>query len=231
MKLIIKDLAPQAALQIVIVLTVYALPLFLPAGIRLWPSAWAFLALWFGFWLVMLAWLARNNPALLQERMRVSAKNQKGWDRIFGLLINGSLFAWLLFIAFDAARFHWSPVPAWLQVLGALMLLFSFYILFVTFRENSYLSPVVRLQSERGQTVISTGPYQWVRHPMYAAMVVFVIGVPLLLGAWFGILVGAIFIFVLARRAVLEERTLRKELAGYAEYMGQVRYRFIPFVW
>jgi len=79
--------------------------------------------------------------------------------------------------------------------------------------------------------VISTGPYHYVRHPMYAATLVFVIGTPLLLGAWYGILVGPIVALVLAWRAVLEERTLQKELPGYLEYMAQVKYRLIPFVW
>ncbi len=146
-------------------------------------------------------------------------------------MIYVALFAWLLFVSFDAVRFRWSPVPGWLQVVGAVILLCSFYILFLTFRENSYLSPVVRVQEEREQTVISTGPYHYVRHPMYAAMVVFVVGTPLLLGSWYGILFGLIFVLVLARRAVLEEHTLRQELAGYEVYMTQVKYRLIPYLW
>jgi protein-S-isoprenylcysteine O-methyltransferase Ste14 len=217
--------------QLIIVLAVYALPLFLPAGIQAWLGAWVFLALWFGFWLIVLFWLSRHNPALLAERMRVSAANQQGWDRVFSVLINVTLFAWLLFIAFDAVRFHWSPVPGWLQIVGAMILLCSFYVLFRTFRENSYLSPVVRIQEERGQTVISTGPYRYVRHPMYAGMVVFVVGTPLLLGSWYGVFLGGVFVLVLARRAVLEERTLRRELPGYEAYMAEVRYRLIPYIW
>ncbi len=112
-----------------------------------------------------------------------------------------------------------------------MVLLFSFYIFFLTFRENSYLSPVVRLQEERGQTVISTGPYHYVRHPMYAGIVAFAVGTPLLLGSWYGILFGLILVVLIARRAVLEERTLREELPGYAAYMARVRYRLIPHVW
>ena len=221
----------SVAAQVGIVLIVYALPIFLPAGLRAWPAGWIFLLLWFGFWLFELAWLFQHNPALFQERMRVSAADQKGWDRIFPLLINLTLFAWLLYISFDVLRWHWSPVPLWLQIVGAIFLLGSFIIFFLTFRENSFLSPVVRLQAERGQTVISSGPYQLVRHPMYAAMGLVVISVPLLLGAWVGTLLGLIFMLVLARRAVLEERTLRQELSGYAAYMTQVKYRLIPYIW
>ncbi len=217
--------------QIVIVLLVYALPLFLPGGITAWPAAWVFLVLWFGFLLALIAWLFKHNPGLFQERMRLAAPNQQGWDKLLLPLLYVFIFLWLLFISFDVVRFHWSPVPVWLQVVGAMILLCSFYILFVTFRENTYLSPVVRVQEERRQTVISTGPYHFVRHPMYAGMVLFAVGVPLLLGSWYGVVGGLIVVLVLARRAILEEHTLLKELPGYVAYMAQVKYRFIPYLW
>ena len=141
------------------------------------------------------------------------------------------LLAWLVVMGLDAVRFRWSQMPAWLQVAGAILLLGSFYLFFLTFRENPYASPAVRVQTERGQTVISTGPYHYVRHPMYAAGIPFVAGTALLLGSWYGLLMGLIFVFGLAFRAVQEERLLRAELPGYDEYMAQVKYRFIPHVW
>ena len=131
----------------------------------------------------------------------------------------------------DAVRFRWSQVPVWLQVVGAIILLGSFYLFFLTFRENSYLSSVVRIQEERGQTVVSTGPYHYARHPMYSAFVLLVVGTPLLLGSWHGVLVGLILVGMVARRAVLEERLLRKELKKYDLYIAQVKYRLIPHVW
>ena len=112
-----------------------------------------------------------------------------------------------------------------------IVLVCSFALLFLTFRENAYLSSVVRIQAERGHTVVDTGPYHYVRHPMYAAMVLFVVGTPLVLGAWFGVPIGALFVVILAQRAVLEERTLRAELPGYAAYMAQVKYRLLPYIW
>ena len=100
----------------------------------------------------------------------------------------------MAFISLDAARFHWSSMPVWMQVVGALILLGSFYILFQTFRENSYLASVVRIQDERGQTVISTEPYAYVRHPMYGGIVIFMLGMCLLLGSWYGLLFrGAVY--------------------------------------
>ena len=203
--------------QIVITFVVYALPLFIPAGIKLWLAGWIFIVLWFGFWCFVLIWLSRHNLGLLQERMKVSSKDQKIWDRVLGLLLYSSIFVWLLFISFDVVRIHLSMVPFWLQIIGLIILLGSFYLFFVTFRENSYLSPLVRIQEDREQRVISTGPYHYVRHPMYSATVVFIVGTPLLLGSLYGVPLGLIIILILAWRAVLEEWTLRKELTGYED--------------
>src|SRR5262249_45495727 len=149
---------------------------------------------------------------------------------VFPLLL-GSTFAWLALMSLDAERWHWSHMPLWLQAAGLALLLASFYLLFLTFRENSYLSPVVRVQSDRGHQVVSTGPYHFVRHPMYASILVFTVGTALLLGSWLGVLLGALVMLILARRAVLEERTLRQSLAGYTDYMGQAPYRILPGVW
>ena len=217
--------------QFIGLVVLFALALFLPAGTIAWSAGWIFLVLFFGFFLGVNVWLFRHNPDLLQERMRFGTSDQKGWDKILFPLVGIFPFVWLAFMAFDALRFHWSTVPVWVQIIGAVILLGSFYLFFLTFRENSYLSPVVRIQQDRGHTVVSTGPYQYVRHPMYAGIAVFVVGTSLLLGSWYGILVGLLLIVMLARRAVLEERTLRAELHGYADYMGRVRYRLIPRVW
>ena len=131
----------------------------------------------------------------------------------------------------DAVRFKWSHVPLWVEVVGGVLLLLSFFLFFLTFRENSYLSPLARVQKDRGQKVISTGPYAIIRHPMYFAFIPFMIGTPLMLGSRFGAVFGALFILLPARRAVLEERMLVESLEGYREYMAKVRYRLIPYVW
>ncbi len=161
----------------------------------------------------------------------METKNRPGWDKVLTLLLYSAIFLWLLFIAFDVVRLHWSPVNSYLQVGGTALLGCSCYLLFIVFRENTYLSMAVRVQSDRGQTVISTGPYRYVRHPMYAAMIFFFVGAPLLLGAWLGIPLGILVMLILAWRAVLEEGALRQELPGYAAYMAQVKYRLVPHVW
>jgi protein-S-isoprenylcysteine O-methyltransferase Ste14 len=208
-----------------------AVSLFLPAGTFAWPAAWIFLILLHGWLLVGIGLLLKHNPSLLEERLRFSQSNQKAWDRVFMLIYQLFLFAWLIFMPIDAVKYRWSQVPIMLQVVGAMFLITSFTIISLTFRENAFLSPTVRVQHERGQTVISTGPYRYVRHPMYAGGLLLFLGTPLLLGSWYGLLLVLLLLLVVAVRAVGEERVLRDELPGYAAYMKQVKYRLVPYVW
>ncbi|HTI14600.1 MAG TPA: isoprenylcysteine carboxylmethyltransferase family protein [Dictyobacter sp.] len=217
--------------QIAGMLLVFALILFLAAGTIAWVAGWIFLVLFFCFVIAITLWLYRNNPGLLKERMTVSRSDQKAWDKVFFIILNVFFLVWLIVMPLDGGRFHWSQVPFWLQVVGVVALLCSFYLFFATFRENSYLSPMVRIQEERGQTVVATGPYHFVRHPMYAAALLFLLGTPLLAGSWYGVLAGLFLICLIARRAVLEENTLRAELQGYDTYMTHVKYRLIPYIW
>jgi len=218
--------------QIVGMFVVFALVLFLSAGTIAWPAGWAFLVLFFGFTVALSRWLLVHNPALLTERMTgIGKSDQKAWDKVFFAVANVLFLAWLVMMPLDSMRFRWSHMPGWLQVLGALLLLCSFYLFFLTFRENAYLSPAVRIQAERGQTVISSGPYHYVRHPMYATAIILLIGTTLLLGSWYGFIVALILVLAIAIRAVQEERTLGAELPGYDAYMAQVKYRLIPYVW
>jgi protein-S-isoprenylcysteine O-methyltransferase Ste14 len=209
-----------------------ALALFLPAGRLAWPAGWAFLVLFSGFVVALSLWLLRFNPDLLAERLTgIGRPDQPTWDRVFFALTQLAFFAWLAVMALDAVRFRWSQVPPWLQGVGALLLVGSFYLFYLTFRENTYLSPAVRLQRDRGQAVVSTGPYRYVRHPMYAAFIPFAVGSALLLGSWYGLLGGLLLVGMVAWRAVQEERVLREGLAGYGAYMARVKYRLIPYLW
>ena len=224
-------LALKALAMLAMSFLLMALALFLPAGTLAWPAGWIYLILLFGWMLVGSGLLLKYNPGLLEERLRFSQPNQKAWDKVFLLLYELFLFAWLVLMPLDAVRFHWSQMPLVLQVVGAIALVTSFLLLSLTFRENAFLSPTVRLQEERGQTTISTGPYHYVRHPMYAGGLLLFLSTPLLLGSWYGLLLVLVFIPAGAVRAVLEERVLRAELPGYDAYMAQVKYRLIPSVW
>src|SRR5215469_2816190 len=214
-------LALKALTILVVSFLLMALALFLAAGTLTWSAGWIYLILLHGWMLVGIVLLLKYNPGLLEERLSPSQSNQKAWDKVFLLLFYLFFFAWLALMPLDAVRFHWSQMPLVLQVVGAVALVVSFLLLSLTFRENSFLSPRVRIQEERGQTVISTGPYHYVRHPMYAGGLLLFLGTPLLLGSWYGLLLALFFLPAGAVRAVLEERALRKDLPGYDAYMVQ----------
>ena len=128
-------------------------------------------------------------------------------------------------------RFHVSDMPLWLEALGAAGVLLGLYIFHIVLRANSYAAAVVKVQKERGHQVISTGPYAWVRHPMYAGAILFFLGTALLLGSWYAFAIGLALIALFGLRAVWEEDTLKAELPGYPDYAERVRYRFVPGVW
>jgi protein-S-isoprenylcysteine O-methyltransferase Ste14 len=216
---------------VVVSFLLMAASLFLPAGTFAWPAGWIFLILLHAWLLVGIGLLLKHNPGLLEERLSFSQSNQKAWDKVFLLLYQLFLFAWLILMPLDAVRYNWSRMPIVLQVVGVMLLITSFILVSLTFKENAFLSPTVRVQHDRGQAVISTGPYRYVRHPMYAGGLLLFLGTPLLLGSWFGLLLVVLLVLVIAVRAVLEERVLRGELPGYAAYMTQVRYRLIPYIW
>jgi protein-S-isoprenylcysteine O-methyltransferase Ste14 len=141
----------KVSLAMIAEFAVLAALLFVPAGTVLWPAAWLFMAIFFGFQLALVLMLARKDPELLEERMSSPMqRRQPLWDKaiVVTFLLLG--VAWLVLMPLDAVRFGWSDVPGWLQILGALGLALSLYVVFLTFRENAYLAPVVKLQQDRG---------------------------------------------------------------------------------
>jgi protein-S-isoprenylcysteine O-methyltransferase Ste14 len=227
-----KGFLAKALLVLIAEFAVFAALLFVPAGTVLWPAGWVFMAIFFGFALAIVIWLGRDDPELLAERM--SSPIQRGqplWDKVFVAAPAPTFVGWLILMPLDAVRFGFSEVPGWLQLLGALGLVLSFCIIFLAFRENAFLAPVVKLQEERGQSVVSTGPYRYVRHPMYSSMFMFFPATALLLGSWGGLLLCPVLLGLLVWRTALEDRMLKNELAGYDEYARNVRYRLIPRIW
>jgi protein-S-isoprenylcysteine O-methyltransferase Ste14 len=206
--------------------------LFLSAGTLDWRGAWIFMAELLIGGLAVMLWLARHDPGLLKERM--GSPFQKGqifWDKVFMALIIVVWYGWLMLIAFDARRWGLSHIQEGWSDAGAAMIGIGFFIVWLTFRENSFAAPVIKIQEERGQYVIGTGPYGVVRHPMYAGAALYMIGTPLLLGSWLGLLVLPLILGALAIRIFIEEAALREGLPGYGEYAARVRYRLLPGVW
>ena len=206
--------------------------MFVLAGTLRWRQGWVF-AVWFVvLCTVAIGWLYRNNPALLLERYRAPGTGgQSPTDKrvVQGL---GLLFtAWIVLPPLDTVRFHWTHLPTGLQAPGQVLLLGSAFFLFRSFTDNTFLSPLVRVQEERQHTVVTTGVYGLVRHPMYLGGSLMMWGQPLLLGSALTLLIAAALTALLVFRIKLEERTLVDSLPGYAEYRQQVRYRLVPFVW
>jgi protein-S-isoprenylcysteine O-methyltransferase Ste14 len=206
--------------------------LFIPVGTVGWIAGWVFVALLCGITLLVVCMLVRNDPELLQERMSSPLqRNQPLWDKVLLPVLMLLFIAWLILMPLDAVRFGWSGVPVWLQVLGVLGIMLSFYGMYLVYRENAYLYPVVKLQEERGQSVVTTGLYRYVRHPMYASGLVLFPATALLLVSWLGLLLSPVLMALIILRTALEDRMLRDGLAGYAGYARIVRYRLVPRVW
>jgi protein-S-isoprenylcysteine O-methyltransferase Ste14 len=151
-------------------------------------------------------------------------------DKKFMLAFGVVALAWFVAIGLDR-RMHGSDIAVALQAVGWAMLLASTAFIMWVMRTNSFAAPVVKLQTERGHRVISSGPYAWVRHPMYSGTVLFFVGAPLLLGSWWGVAMAPLFAILFAIRAGIEERALIAGLPGYADYTEHVRYRLIPGIW
>jgi protein-S-isoprenylcysteine O-methyltransferase Ste14 len=202
------------------------------AGDWRWTEGWLFSIIFYVMCSANLLYLHFKDPALLKERFGSPIqKEQKTWDKVVLLLFFLEFLVWFAIMPLDAHRFGWSPVfPLWTRITGVILLIFAMALLFEAMRENTFAAPVVKMQRERGQHVISTGMYGIVRHPMYAGAVLLFISAPLLLGSVYGLALGLLLIVTIAARSVGEEAMLKQELDGYSDYMKNVKWRIIPFV-
>ena len=213
----------------IIGLVVIAVLVFVPAGTVAYWQGWLFIIVFALSTNLIGLYLARNDPALLQRRMKFGPQAE---PRPVQKALVG-----LAFVAFSALpvvsaldhRLGWSDVPDWVSVFGAFLVWLGLMIDLLVFRRNSFGASTV--ETMEGQTVISSGPYALVRHPMYVGALVMLVGVPLALGSYWGLLFVIVFVPVLALRILDEEAMLLRELDGYAEYTRSVRYRLVPGVW
>ena len=218
-------------LQNTIVVVAMGALLFAMAGSLDWPAAWVMLIVSAILGPACGLWLAKTDPALLAERLRPTFQaNQPAADKIFMLIFFLALLLWLVAIGLDR-RANASDVPLLMQVLGLAMYLLSIAFIMWVFRENSFAAPVVKVQAARHQRVISSGPYAFVRHPMYSGIMLYFLGIPLLLGSWWGVAIAPVFAILFAIRARIEERALVEGLPDYADYAERVRYRLVPGLW
>jgi len=225
----LSSLIVKSILGLVFLLVVLALALFISAGSVSFWQAWVYLAD-FGICTVLITlYLVKYDQRLLASRVTAGpvAETQKSQQVIQSL---ASLFFIGLFIVPGLDyRFHWSNVPPIVSLICDGLVALGFYFVFLVFKENSYTSGIIEVAKE--QTVISTGPYSIVRHPMYAGAGILLIFTPVALGSWVAIPFPLPLILVIVVRLLEEEKFLVANLSGYAEYQQKVRYRLIPFVW
>lgn len=220
------QLATRVSLQIVAAMMLTAALLFIPAGTLIYWEAWVFLAILF-IPMSLISWyLLRNDPELLERRMRMKEKEAEQ-KLIIGL---GWVYFVVLFLlpGFDR-RFGWSSIGPSAVIVADLVVMLGHLLFVLVLKENRYASRIIEV--EPGQTVVTTGPYAVIRHPMYLAVLLMCTFSPLALGSLWAMLPTPLLIILLVARIDNEECLLHRDLAGYSEYCRQVKYRLLPGIW
>jgi protein-S-isoprenylcysteine O-methyltransferase Ste14 len=224
-------LIARRLIQVLAGVLVQAVVLFAAAGRLDWAMGWAYVGVNLGIVAFNMVVLLPTSPELIAERGRVK-ENVAGWDRLLAPAVSlvGPLTT-LVVSALDG-RFGW-PVrmPLAVEMVGLVVAVAGYLMFTWSMASNKFFAGVVRIQTERGHTVETGGPYRYVRHPGYAGMIIFTLATPVLLGSVWGLIPAGLTVAVVVLRTTLEDRTLQAELGGYEEYAGQVRYRLVPGVW
>ena len=216
--------------QVAILLLVQAAILFLAAGRPNWIWAWVFLGIYLVSVAINSVFLMRASPETIAERGQ--AKESKDWDKLVSGLWSLAQFLILPLVAGLDMRFGWSQNYSTLwHVAGAMVFAVGLGIFGWAMITNIYFSTVVRIQSDRGQTVCRTGPYRFVRHPGYIGTILQSLGIPILLGSVWALIPGITAAVLMIVRTSLEDRTLQAELHGYQDFVQEVRYRLVPGIW
>ena len=223
------NLNTRAWVSLAVLALVMSLLVFVPAGtVRYW-QAWVYLSIFTGASVLTTLYLIRHDPALLERRMKGGPTAEKQPTQKLIMLGTSVGFVGLLVVSALDARFGWSVVPLGAVLLGDALVIAGFYFISIVYRENTFTSATIEVAKD--QKVISTGPYAVVRHPMYAGALLYLLGTPLALGSYWGLVVFGAVLLLLLWRLSDEERFLSTNLPGYTEYRKRVRHRLVPFVW
>jgi len=225
-----KKLIARYAVRETMGLVVMGAALFWPAGRLGWWQAWATLGVMAAWIIATAVVILRTNPGLLAERLG-PRKGAKTWDTAIMSLLGLIQLARYIVAGLDQ-RYEWTGGISLAAQLAALAVCIPSYALVVwATASNTFFSQIVRIQSERGHTVATGGPYRYVRHPGYFGAILYELTVPILLNSWPALLISSVNAILMILRTALEDRTLQAELAGYAAYARQVPYRLLPGIW
>ena len=206
--------------------------IFSAAGTMNYAGGWLYLGEMVALSVILGLHGARVDPGLIKERLKPPIqKDQPLADKLVIIPLLILIFAGMGVMAADAARWHWSMMPPSVQWAGCGLLLAAISFMYWTMRTNSFAAPVVKIQKDRGQAVITTGPYAMVRHPLYFGALFYIAGTSLVLGSWWGLAMVPILGLLLVIRIGIEEKTLRMGLEGYDDYARRVRWRLVPLIW
>lgn len=203
---------------------------FAAAGSVAWRPGWIFVGALVGLVAVNATVLAAKNREIVRERLRTRTDTEP-FDRTFGALYCVGMIVLMLVAGLDAGRFGWAPLPAWASWLGAALLALGDVPCVWALRTNRHVETTVRIQTDRGHQVVTTGPYRWVRHPMYAGFIPMTLGMALLLRSAWALLPWVFLSGLIVWRLLREEKVLAQRLEGYSQYMERTRWRLVPGVW
>jgi len=222
----------NAIIQTIVWYGFMAAIIFAAAGTIEYTGGWLYLGIMIAISIVFGTHMVRVDPGLLRERLKPPMqKDQPLADKLVLIPILLFIFGGMAFMAADAASWRWSMMPPAVQWAGCGLLLVALSFIHWVMRTNSFAAPVVKIQKERGQAVITTGPYAIVRHPMYLGALFYMAATSLVLGSWWGLVTVPFLALLFGIRIGVEEQTLRMGLDGYDDYARRVRWRLIPFIW
>jgi len=221
-----KSLKRKIAVRAVLLPVFIGLFILLPAGTFIFWQVYVYVAVLLGPLILVVSYFLKHDPMFLERRLKT--KEREPQQKKIVLITTFIFILGYTIPGFDH-RFGWSDIPPGLVVIADLLVLLSYIFIALVFKANSYASRVVEV--EENQTVISTGPYSFVRHPMYLGNIIMTMATPVALGSYWGLIPFLSLPVALVLRILNEEKVLREQLPGYNEYCSKVKYRLIPYVW
>lgn len=221
----------RIVVRLVVTFLFFGALFFGTAGTLKWWAAWLYLLTSISFTIPGVMWMKKHDQQLLKDRMGLEKKKPGPLDRFVLLLYGIFVMVLVALPGLDVVRFGWSKLPLFLQVIGFMMLAAAYFVFGLVIKANPYLSSIVEVHKDREHKVATGGPYKYIRHPWYSGINLWFYSVPLALGSLYTLIPAVVLTLLIVIRIFMEEKELKKNLPGYKEYLAEVRYRIIPYIW